>query len=253
MLICNDCVVEDRETKPQPLYTMPTLLGDLSRVSKYVKDEKLKALLLEKDKGKEGEHGGIGTSATRDAIIKTLLDRQFLVEKGKSIIASKMAHDFYDCLPDQAKYPDMTAIWHEQQKEIVNGSSNPITFVNTLMEYIGGEIARVKIEGLDIKVDCVKCPKCSKPMRRFKGEKGNFWGCTGYQDGCKTSFPDKDGKPNFNVNKISQYKCKECGNGLIKKTGKKPGTAFWACSKYPECKVTYFDFKGQPNYSKGVK
>jgi four helix bundle suffix protein len=28
----------------------------------------------------------------------------------------------------------------------------------------------------------IECPKCSKPMRRRKGSKGEFWGCSGYPD-----------------------------------------------------------------------
>ena len=40
----------------------------------------------------------------------------------------------------------------------------------------------------------VKCPKCGKPMLRRKGSKGIFWACSGYPE-CKTTFPDKNGKP----------------------------------------------------------
>lgn len=32
----------------------------------------------------------------------------------------------------------------------------------------------------------IECPKCSKPMRRRKGSKGEFWGCSGYPDCCGT-------------------------------------------------------------------
>jgi DNA topoisomerase-3 len=39
------------------------------------------------------------------------------------------------------------------------------------------------------------CPTCAKPMRRIKGAKSYFWGCTGYADGCRTTMEDKDGKP----------------------------------------------------------
>jgi DNA topoisomerase-3 len=67
-----------KETAPKPLYTMAGLLEDLTRVAQYVRDEKLRKLLVDKDKEKAGEHGGIGTPATRDLIIKTLFDRGFI-------------------------------------------------------------------------------------------------------------------------------------------------------------------------------
>ncbi|PPJ71495.1 DNA topoisomerase III, partial [Staphylococcus haemolyticus] len=63
---CIKASAEKKETKPPALYTMATLLSDLTRVAKYVKDERLRKTLVEKDKNKQGEHGGIGTPATRD-------------------------------------------------------------------------------------------------------------------------------------------------------------------------------------------
>lgn len=47
------------------------------------------------------------------------------------------------------------------------------------------------------------------------------------------------------------HMCKECKKGLIRRSGKKPGTHFWACSGYPACTWSYPDFKGKPNLAKG--
>jgi DNA topoisomerase-3 len=51
------------------------------------------------------------------------------------------------------------------------------------------------------------------------------------------------------------HKCKACGKGLSRRPGtKRPGqkvaTAWWGCSGFPECKQTYPDLKGQPDYNK---
>ena len=48
------------------------------------------------------------------------------------------------------------------------------------------------------------CPKCGKPLvHRIKTGAGayDFWGCSGFKDGCKTSFSDLNGKPNFDKSK----------------------------------------------------
>lgn len=119
--LCTDATADQLETRPRPRYTMATLLIDLTRVAKYIRDERLRAALQEKDRRKAGEHGGIGTPATRDSIIATLFERGYLVEQGKSIVSTPTGRQFYDTLPDQAKYPDMTALWHEQQKAIQAG------------------------------------------------------------------------------------------------------------------------------------
>lgn len=253
---CASASADQQETKPKPLYTMATLLTDLTRVAKYVRDDRLRKLLIEKDKGKAGEHGGIGTPATRDSIIATLFDRGFLVEKGKNIVSSSQARDFYDALPDQAKYPDMTAIWHEQQRAIADGKSDATSFVQRLAEYVAREVEGVKENGLAIKTDAPPCPTCQRPLRRMKGSKGYFWSCTGYAEGCKFTADDKVGKPVMAKKEPApvsvMHKCMACGKGLIRRpSAKKKNAYWWSCSGYPECKQTYFDANGKPDYSKG--
>ena len=49
----------------------------------------------------------------------------------------------------------------------------------------------------------------------------------------------------------TQYKCKACGNGLIRRPGRNKGTFWWGCAGYPNCKQTYPDIKSRPDYSKG--
>ena len=226
-------------------------------MSKYVKDDRLRKLLIEKDKGKEGEHGGIGTPATRDSIIKNLFDRGYLIEQGKNVVSSEKAREFYDVLPDQAKFPDMTALWHEQQKAIAAGDRHAQSFARELMEFIGAEIERVKVEGVGIRSEVFACPKCREPMRRIrlKDEATFFWACTD-REACKHTMNDKAGKP---VEKESRpvselHKCTACGKGLsrragIKRPGRKVALPWWGCSGYPDCKQTYPDSKGKPNYS----
>ena len=252
---CQTCTADQRETKPPARYTMATLLGDLTRVAKYVRDPKLKALLIEKDKGKEGEHGGIGTPATRDSIVMGLFERGFLVEQGKNIVSTPIAREYYQVLPDVAKYPDMTAIWHEQQQAIEQGQLDCLGFINTLMAFISEQVETVKTNGITgMKIQVTPCPLCTKPLRRVKGKNGFFWGCTGFVDGCKGAFEDKGGKPVL-VKKEAllpsqKHKCMSCGKGLIRRNGKKPKTFFWGCSGYPECSQSYPDVMGKPNYSK---
>jgi DNA topoisomerase III len=247
---CIKASAEKKETKPPALYTMATLLSDLTRVAKYVKDERLRKTLVEKDKNKQGEHGGIGTPATRDSIIKTLFDRGFLAEQGKSIVSTPIGEKLYDALPDQAKYPDMTAIWHEQQKALKT-KQDVVGFVQNLMTYIGREVESVKQSGSVKLADSVPCPKCTKPMNRIAiPGKQAFWGCSD-RAGCKTTLPDAGGKPGQPKPKAAvsaQFKCQACGNGLIRRTGKKgkKAYAFWGCSGYPACKQSYEDKLGKP-------
>jgi DNA topoisomerase-3 len=58
------------------------------------------------------------------------------------------------------------------------------------------------------------------------------------------------GKESISVSTL--HKCMTCSAGLSRRTSaKKKGSYWWGCSSYPECKQTYPDFKGKPDYSKG--
>lgn len=55
------------------------------------------------------------------------------------------------------------------------------------------------------------CPLCSKPLvrRTKKGKEGyDFWGCSGFKDGCRANYPNKRNKPDFNGNKGGSSKRK---------------------------------------------
>ncbi|EPB5136959.1 DNA topoisomerase 3, partial [Campylobacter coli] len=115
---CSLIQIEKKQTKPRPYYTMTTLLKDLNSVAKYVSDERIKKLLIEKDKDKKGESGGIGTPATRSNHIKTLIEREYIeVSKDKKQIikSTKKGRDLIKLSPKSLITPDMTALWFEQQ------------------------------------------------------------------------------------------------------------------------------------------
>jgi DNA topoisomerase-3 len=250
---CTKAEVEHKKTKPRPLYTTATLLMDLTRVAKYIKDDRLRKLLIEKDANKQGEHGGIGTPATRHAIMKKLFDNGYLQMRGDYIVSTAKAETYYDALPDTAKYPDMTALWHEQQKAIAAGERTPEDFIRELGDYMQQEIERVSAQGMGLKIKSYPCPKCSKSMIRRKAKEGDryFWACQDIE--CKTTLPDKDGAPGERPKVSETFNCQGCGSGLIRRPGKlvkgKPGSYFWGCSGYPTCKLSYPDLQGRPNYA----
>jgi DNA topoisomerase-3 len=250
--LCSECSFEKKETAPAKRYVLATLLNDLTRVAKYIHNPKLRALLIERDKSKEDEHGGIGTSATRSTIIKGLFERGFIEEKGKSIISTRTAREFYAALPDVIRYPDMTALWHEQQLKIENGSLSVNDFIAQLMSFIEAEVNKVKELGIKgLTVQKVNCPKCSKLMRRINGAKGPFWACTGFSEGCKHTCKDIDGKPQIVHQKptarSTEHKCNLCKTGLRRVRGAQ--SYIWICGNVPKCKQQYPEKSNAPDYS----
>lgn len=251
---CEDITVSKEKTKPKPYYTISSLLKDLTSVAKYIKDPEIKKLLVEKDKDKKGENGGIGTPATRSAHIKNLFDKGYIVEDKKSIKSTVTARKLIELSPATLSSPDMTALWFEQQKDIQSGTLSREEFLTNVENYIKEEITRIKssnnFEALTSDENSIKCPTCEVGnLRKIKNKEGKFfWGCSNYQGGCKTAFPDDKGKPK--IIKPSGHKCPDCkdGNLIKRKTVKDKKTSYWwGCSNYSKgCKFTTFDDKGKP-------
>ena len=257
---CSLIQIEKKQTKPRPYYTMTTLLKDLNSVAKYVSDERIKKLLMEKDKDKKGESGGIGTPATRSNHIKTLIEREYIeVSKDKKQIikSTKKGRDLIKLSPKSLITPDMTALWFEQQKMIEISELRREQFLEEITKEVISEIQRID-KNQEFKIldnenkPKIQCPQCNKGfLTKRKGKYGNFWGCSEYMEGCKAIYPDNKGTPNFETKQASNdttHKCPQCNKGFLTKRKGKYGN-FWGCSEYMEgCKAIYPDNKGTPNF-----
>lgn len=153
----------EKETTPPKRYTEGTLIVDMSCIAKYVADPKIKAILKEKDDGKKGENGSIGTTATRAAIIEKLKANGYLEAKGNRLISSKKAREFYDILPDEIKKADTTAMWWLLQQSIEAGKENVNAIQQSVIDvfnqhrygaYEGKSISTDKVVGV--------CPVCGQ-------------------------------------------------------------------------------------------
>ncbi|EPU1877079.1 TPA: DNA topoisomerase 3 [Escherichia coli] len=200
-LTTKEVVVNEKKTTPPPLFTEASLLAALVRVADFVTDPVIKKLLKDKDKDKKDEHGGIGTPATRAAMLEALKKRNYItLEKGK-LIPTDTGYALIDALPGIAVNPDMTALWAEKQAAIENGNLTVEQFINELYGELTGMISDVdlgemKIEpaapaGLSQRLDS-PCPSCGKQI--VIRPKGYF--CTGcefkiWKDFCGKSLTDK--------------------------------------------------------------
>ncbi|EAH7002650.1 DNA topoisomerase 3, partial [Campylobacter jejuni] len=202
---CSLIQIEKKQTKPRPYYTMTTLLKDLNSVAKYVSDERIKKLLIEKDKDKKGESGGIGTPATRSNHIKTLIEREYIeVSKDKKQIikSTKKGRDLIKLSPKSLITPDMTALWFEQQKMIEISELRREQFLEEITKEVISEIQRID-KNQEFKIldnenkPKIQCPQCNKGfLQRIKSKNGNswWWGCSEFKQGCKAMYYDDNGK-----------------------------------------------------------
>ncbi|HEG6130841.1 TPA: DNA topoisomerase 3 [Campylobacter jejuni] len=257
---CSLIEIEKKQTKPRPYYTMTTLLKDLNSVAKYVTDERIKKLLMEKDKDKKGESGGIGTPATRSNHIKTLIERGYIeVSKDKKQIikSTKKGKDLIALSPKSLTTPDMTALWFEQQKMIETSELERKQFLEEVTKKVINEINRISNDQNfkileDENKPKIQCPQCNQGfLTKRKGKYGDFWGCSGYKEGCKAIYPDNKGAPNFETkqnNNDTTYKCPQCNKGFLQRIKSKNGKSWWwGCNEFRQgCKAMYYDNNGVP-------
>lgn len=183
--LLNSQIVE-KQTTPPKRYTQATLITDMTNISKYVDDPKIKQILKDKDKGKKGENGSIGTPATRDKIIETLMKRGYIQDNGKYLISTQLGREFYNLLPDDIKKADMTALWWTIQEDIKAGQASADDMTHSVLnafkihlqtDYSTAHVSRQPAEREEIG----KCPICGKPIYENK----NAFSCSGYKEGCK--------------------------------------------------------------------
>ena len=230
-----DTDIAEKETKPPSRYTKASLNEDMTCISKYVKDPKIKQLLLSKDEGKEGERGSIGTSATRSSIIESLVKRGFLREDGKKVISTALGRELYRILPDEIKKADMTAEWWAIQEEIQNGTANYNKLIDSVYDTIKHIVANVdnypvvnsSIIAIKKKGGAVigKCPRCGGDIVETK----TGFCCSNWKEptNCKFNIWKKSKSPLFAKTTFTAATVKKLLNGqsvkmkkLVSKAGK---------------------------------
>ena len=78
----------------------------------------------------EAERKGLGTPATRAAIIEKLVAAGFVERKGKSLIPTKAGINLVTVLPEPLTSPMLTAEWEQKLTEIARGGADPDTFMD---------------------------------------------------------------------------------------------------------------------------
>ena len=145
--------VLEKQTKPKPLHTEASLLSAMESAGKEVENE------AEREAMKES---GIGTPATRAAIIETLFSRDYIRREKKSLVPTDKGLAVYDIVKDK-RIADvaMTGNWENALAKIELGEMNTNTFRQATEVYtrqITTELLNTSIAVADN--NACDCPKC---------------------------------------------------------------------------------------------
>lgn len=229
-----DTKILEKETKAPARYTPKTLVDDMSSISKYVSDPKIKEALKRKDQGKEGENGSIGTVATRAAIVDSLVQRKYLEMSGKNIVSTPRGQALFGIMPPEVQTPALTAEWWLIQEDIKEGTRNVNDVMHSVVEeFRKGMNDMYKSEGNTAGFKAEKesfgnCPWCGSPVYKTLSKKTNqnVYYCSGYKEGCNFSLYQKTKRFDDTIN-LTDKKVKTLLSGktiteeLTSKAGKK--------------------------------
>ena len=157
--------VTEHFTSPPKPYTEDTLLSAMENAGK-------------EDMPDEAERKGLGTPATRAAIIEKLVSGGFVERKGKNLIPTKAGVNLVTVLPELLTSPKLTADWEQRLNEVAKGQASPEDFMDGI-EAMAAELVRkyshISEDGQKLfqpeKETVGLCPRCGKPV--YEGEK-NF-------------------------------------------------------------------------------
>lgn len=167
----SSAALDERETKPPKLFTEDTLITAMTRIADYVKNENIKSLLKEKDEGLKGEHGSIGTSATRSSIIERLKKSGYIEVVKGNLIPTENALVILKILPRKIVDPDLTALWFQQQNLISENKLSIKDFIDNIYTAISSEVeslSQCDFSGLiGEKKEIIHCPNCNSEAKIF--------------------------------------------------------------------------------------
>ncbi len=171
------------ETTPPKPHTENTLLGAMETAGKLVDDEELRESLKEK---------GLGTPATRAAIIETLLRRSYILREKKTLTATDLGRYLIAIVGDRdLKSPELTGQWEGKLRDIEAGRLAARDFMAEIADYANRIVGGDDAASVD-QTTFGNCPKCGRPV--IQGKRG--FGCSGWRDGCKfvlwPTFKDRE-------------------------------------------------------------
>ncbi len=129
-----DAQAVKRRTRPPPRLTEGTLLTAMETAGKTLDDRELSQAMKD---------CGLGTPATRAAIIETLLQREYVVREGKSLAATDKGIALVGAVDAEVKSPAMTGQWEARLRKIERGELQLPQFMAEIEAYLRSVIGRV--------------------------------------------------------------------------------------------------------------
>ena len=165
--------ISEHFTSPPKAYTEDTLLSAMERAGS-------------EDMPEEAERKGLGTPATRAAILEKLVQMGFVQRKGKQLVPTKDGINLAVVLPESLTSPALTAEWENRLTEIAKGNADPDEFMAEIEAQVRQLVKTYSCISADKqnlfqseRVIIGKCPRCGENV--YEGKKNFYCGNRGCQ------------------------------------------------------------------------
>jgi DNA topoisomerase-3 len=228
----------EKTTKPPSRYTEATLLAAMENAGRFADDDDLADTLK--------AVGGIGTPATRAAIIETLIKRSYMQREKKLLVPTSDGEVLIDLAPEQMKSVELTARWENGLLEIEHGKQDALKWVEEIKQFTrdvvaiarGQEQARMSGgSGSGGREAIGKCPLCGRDVIEYP----RSYGCSGYREGCKFAIWKEIAKKEITAKQASDLLVKG-KTGELKGFKSKAGKDFQAILALGADGKVIFDF-----------
>ena len=158
------CTITEGKTKPKPLHTESTLLAAMETAGKEIEDDTMRQAMKD---------SGIGTPATRAAIIETLLKREYMVRQQKKLVPTEKGLALHSVVKNMAiANVEMTGKWEAELARIGRGEASADGFTHSIEGYTREITAELLgCERLFSHKDSgCQCPKCKQGAMQFFGK-----------------------------------------------------------------------------------
>ena len=116
-----------KKTQPPKPYTEASLLSAMEHAGRFVEDEALKEAL---------KASGLGTPATRAAIIEKLISSGYVERQKKNLTPTEKAIGLIDMSPPELRSPETTGKWERGLKRIAQGELDQQRFMDSIKRYV---------------------------------------------------------------------------------------------------------------------
>jgi DNA topoisomerase III len=172
--------VKEGETKPPPRYSESALLGAMETAGKFVEDEELRQAMKE---------SGLGTPATRAAIIERLIKVGYVEREKKTLVPTGKGRSLISLLGESAlSSPELTGQWERRLAEMERGAERRPDFMADIGSFTTSLVEGVRsMEGEKLaspsrsREPLGVCPKCGSAVVETK----KAYGCSAWKtSGC---------------------------------------------------------------------